>query len=52
MDTIIFLLILATGWAVLRRWTRVRILGLWAVSLVASLLLFNHHLTSSLPLEF
>ncbi|MCF2527854.1 DUF5993 family protein [Yinghuangia soli] len=52
MDTIIFLLILATAWAVHRNWTRYAVLGLWFASLVASLLLFDHHVTSSLNLEW
>jgi hypothetical protein len=51
MDTIIFVLILAT---LIALWTGRRRLGLalFAVSLVATLLLFNHHVTSSLALQF
>jgi Family of unknown function (DUF5993) len=51
MDTIIFLLILATHIAL---WTGRRRLGLalFIVSLAATLLLFNHHATSTLPLSF
>lgn len=52
MDTIIFLLILATAWATYRNWARFAVIGLWLVSLVAGLLLFNHHITSSLDLEW
>jgi len=51
MDTIIFLLILA---ALLALWAgRGRLgLALFVVSLVATLLLFNYHVTSALPLSF
>jgi multisubunit Na+/H+ antiporter MnhE subunit len=52
LDTLIFLLLLATWWVVLRTGERKRLLVGFAVSLVAVLLLFNHHVTSSLNLEF
>lgn len=51
MDTIIFVLILVSFVAF---WVGRHRLGLvlFAVSLVAMLLLFNHHVTSTLPLSF
>jgi hypothetical protein len=51
VDTIIFLLILATLVAL---WTGRRRLGLalFVVSLAATLMLFNHHATSTLSLSF
>jgi hypothetical protein len=51
MDTIIFLLILATFLAL---WTGRRRLGLtlFITSLAATLLLYNHHATSTLALSF
>ncbi|MBL8799744.1 MAG: hypothetical protein JNM56_38030 [Planctomycetia bacterium] len=51
MDTIIFLLIGGTLLAMRgpRRWLT---LALFFTALVATVLLFNHHVTSSLPLNF
>jgi Family of unknown function (DUF5993) len=51
MDTIIFLLILATFFALATHRRRLG-LALFIVSLAATLLLFNHHVTSALPLSF
>ena len=51
MDTIIFILILLTLLAMGtgRRWL---VLTLFFTSLAATMLLFNHHVTSSLDLNF
>lgn len=51
MDTIIFVLIFFTLLAMLtrRRWL---VLTLYFVSLVATMLLFNYHVTSELDLNF
>lgn len=51
MDTIIFILILFTLLAMRtgRRWL---VLTLFFTSLAATMLLFNHHVTSSLDLNF
>jgi hypothetical protein len=51
LDTIIFLLIFAT---LLAWWCRLPRLGLllFFASLAAVLLLFNHHVTKELPLNF
>ncbi|GGM56601.1 hypothetical protein GCM10012275_29710 [Longimycelium tulufanense] len=52
MDTVIFLLLTAAVallfWSG-RRWV---VLTVWAVSLVLALLLFDHHVTSPLDLNF
>lgn len=52
MDTLIFLLLLATWWVVVRTGDRRRLTAAFGVSLVAVLLLFNHHVTSALDLSF
>ncbi|MBY0528363.1 MAG: hypothetical protein K2R98_33540 [Gemmataceae bacterium] len=51
MDTIIFLLILTTLFAMrtARLWV---VVAFFVVALAATLLLFNHHATSKLPLNF
>jgi hypothetical protein len=51
MDTLIFLLILGTLLATgsRRRWL---VPALFLASLAATLLLFRHHLTSRMPLNF
>lgn len=51
MDTIIFLLILAALLAMRgpQRWL---VLGLFFAALAATVLLFNFHVTSRLPLNF
>ena len=51
MDTIIFVLILLTLLAMRlrRRWL---VLALYFVSLAATMLLFDHHVTSALDLNF
>jgi hypothetical protein len=51
LDTLIFVLIFATLLAMRsrRRWLT---LALFLVSLTATVLLFKHHVTSSLPLNF
>ena len=52
MDTFIFLMILGCWWVVCSSDDRRRVFGAFGVSLVAVLLLFNHHVTSSLDLSF
>jgi hypothetical protein len=52
VDTFIFLLILGSWWVVVTSDDRRRVFGAFGVSLVAVLLLFNHHVTSSLDLSF
>lgn len=52
MDTLIFVVIFVAFLGLMRRWSRRRVLGLWAVALVAALLLFDHHVTSDLDLNF
>jgi len=51
MDTIIFIAIFATFLAMSRR-QRWLALGLFFVCLIAVLMLFYHHATSQLPLNF
>ena len=51
MDTIIFLLILGTLLATRRR-GRWLVPALFVASLAATLLLFRHHVTNRLPLNF
>jgi hypothetical protein len=51
LDTIIFVLILATFLA-MRAGCRWLALLLFLVSLTATLLIFRHHVTSELPLNF
>jgi len=52
MDTVIMVVLLAAAIAVYRDWSSTRIVALWVVGLVLSLLLFNYHVTSSLDLSF
>jgi hypothetical protein len=52
MDTLIFGLLLVTTLAVIRSRPRREILALFAVSMLAMVLLFNHHATSSLNFRF
>ncbi|WP_020521483.1 DUF5993 family protein [Catelliglobosispora koreensis] len=52
MDTLIFGLLLYTGWVTYRGKSRRLILILWTVSLAAVLWLLSHHITSKLPLNF
>lgn len=51
MDTIIFFLILCTLFAMVtgKRWL---VLGLFFVTILSMLLLFNHHVTDTLNLSF
>lgn len=51
MDTIVFLLILATLLAMVFASKKV-IVGAFFVTLVLTALLFNHHVTDKLPLNF
>jgi ABC-type nitrate/sulfonate/bicarbonate transport system permease component len=50
--TIILLLILATFLLVVRGASRSHVIAAWAVTTAAMLLLFNHHMTDSLGLNF
>ncbi len=52
MDILIMILLLATAIVTYRGMAARWILSLWTVSLVAMLLLFNYHVTSSLNLNF
>lgn len=52
VDTLIFILLLVTAWTIVRGRSRTAVLWLFAGSLVAVLLLFNHHVTDKLPLNF
>lgn len=52
MDTLIFGLLLCASWAVFKGYSRVLILWLFTVGLVAMLFVFIHHVTSELPLNF
>lgn len=52
VDTILFGLILATGVAAVRGARRWLVLALFFVSLAAALLVFRHHVTSALDLNF
>ena len=52
MDTIIFGLILATGVTAVRSRSRTRLLVLFAISLVAVLVLFRVHATDALDVNF
>lgn len=52
MDTLILGGILATFVVVVRDGSRQQVILVWAVCLVAALLLFRHHVTSSLDLNF
>lgn len=52
MDTLIFGLLLYTAWTVVRGGSRVKVLLAFAAGVVAVLLLFNHHVTDKLPLNF
>jgi hypothetical protein len=52
VDTLIFGLLLVTAWLLMRGAGRQTALWLFAAGLVATLVLFNYHVTESLPLEF
>ncbi|CAB4959171.1 unannotated protein [freshwater metagenome] len=52
MDIVIMVVLLVAAIAVYRDRSTLRILSLWVVGLVLSLLLFNYHVTSSLDLSF
>jgi hypothetical protein len=52
VDTLLFLLILATFVALVRGLDRPRVLLLWTAALIGVLALFQHHATSSLDLNF
>ncbi|MFB9928241.1 DUF5993 family protein [Amycolatopsis halotolerans] len=52
MDTIIMVGIFGIFLAATRTWSRPKLIGLWAVAVAACLLLFWHHATSPLNLNF
>lgn len=52
VDTLIFALLLVTAWLIVRGASRQIVLWLFAAGLVATFVLFQHHVTESLPLEF
>jgi hypothetical protein len=52
MDILIMILLLATAIFTYRGTAAKWVLSLWTISLIAMLLLFNHHVTSSLNLNF
>jgi len=52
MDIVIMVVLLVAAIAVYRDQNTLRILALWVVALVLSMLLFNYHVTSSLDLSF
>lgn len=52
VDTLIFGLLLYASWAIYTGSSRVLILWLFTVGLLAMLFVFNHHVTSELPLTF
>jgi hypothetical protein len=52
MDTLIFGLLLYAAWAAFKGSSRVLILWLFLAGLLATLFVFNHHVTDELPLNF
>jgi hypothetical protein len=52
MDTILILVIFSIFVATIKQWSRPKLIGLWAVTAVLSLLIFAHHTTSTLELNF
>lgn len=52
MDTILILVIFGIFVATIKQWSRPKLIGLWSVAAVASLLIFAHHATSTLDLNF
>lgn len=52
VDTIIFAVIAAMFWVMIRRPERSVVLVTFGISLVLVLFLFQHHVTSALELEF
>jgi hypothetical protein len=52
VDTLIFGLLLYAAWAVFKGSSRVLILWLFVAGLLATLFVFNHHVTDKLPLNF
>jgi hypothetical protein len=52
VDTLIFGLLLFAAWTVFKAGSRGLILWLFGAGLLATLLVFKHHVTESLPLNF
>jgi hypothetical protein len=52
VDTLIFGVLLYSAWAVFKGSSRVLILWLFVAGLMATLFVFNHHMTDPLPLNF
>jgi hypothetical protein len=52
VDTLIFGVLLYAAWAVFKGSSRVLILWLFVAGLLATLFVFNHHMTDPLPLNF
>lgn len=52
MDALIFGLLLFAAWTIVRGGARHTMLWLFGAGVLAVLLLFNHHVTDKLPLNF
>ncbi len=52
MDTLIFGLFAVVAFLIIRGGSRLVVIGGWALATVAAFLLFLHHVTSVLPLNF
>ena len=52
VDTLIFGLLLVAAWAVFQARSRALILWLFVAGVLATLFVFNHHVTDPLPLNF
>jgi hypothetical protein len=52
MDSIILLIIFVVFVATIKQLPRPKLIGMWAVATVTSLLIFAHHATSTLNLNF
>ncbi|MGH3709323.1 MAG: DUF5993 family protein [Pseudonocardiaceae bacterium] len=52
MDTILMLAIFGIFVAAIKKLSRLKLISLWAVATVVSLLIFAHHAVSALDLNF
>jgi uncharacterized protein DUF5993 len=52
VDTLIFGLLLFAAWTVFKAGSRMLILWFFVVGLLATIFVFSHHVTDSLPLNF
>lgn len=52
MAILIFAVLLLAGWLAMRGSRRATVLIVWTVALCAVLAVFNHHVTTNLPLNF